>query len=138
VEVKNAIILFALGMALLIVWGPISTKKHLARMRYALTDKRVISLNTETGKAIAAPLPEVEAARIVEAGPGTCHVLLGAPILESSPKKLPTLAMHGKDAEGDDKVKIAKGVVFYNISAGDGKTLRALLNPMAVVEGAAA
>jgi hypothetical protein len=46
--------------------------------------------------------------------------------------------MHGRDAEGEDQVKISRGMVFYNISVEAGNALRALLQPLTVVQYAAA
>jgi hypothetical protein len=137
IEVKNIIIFFALGFSLLILWSPISNKKHLARMRYAITDKRVIALATGIGKAFAMPLPALDAVHIVQPGPGTCHILFGSSVAKASGKKLLSLTMHGQDAEGEDKVKISKGMVFYNISAEAGNVLRVLLQPLGVVQDAA-
>jgi hypothetical protein len=137
-EMKNVIIFFILGLALLILWGPIANKKRLARMRYAVTDKRIIAFSTEIDKAFAMSLTALDAVRIVQAGPGTCHVLFGSSVAKASGKKLLSLTLHGRDAEGEDKVKISKGMVFYNISAEAGNTLRALLPPPAVVQYAAA
>jgi hypothetical protein len=138
IEVKNIIIIFALGFSLLILWSPISNKKHLARMRFAITDKRVIALATGIGKAFAMSLPSLDAVHIVQAGPGTCHILFGSSVAKASGKKLLSLTMHGRDPEGEDKVKISKGMVFYNISAEAGNTLRALLQPLSVVQEGAA
>jgi hypothetical protein len=137
-EVKNVIIIFSLGFALLILWNPISNKKHLTHMRYAITDQRVIALSTGIGKAFAVPLPALDAVRIVQAGPGTCHILFGSSVAKASGKKLLSLTMHGQDVEGEDKVKISKGMVFYNISAEAGNALRALLQPLIAVQDAAA
>ncbi|MDR0577343.1 MAG: hypothetical protein LBI87_07370 [Candidatus Accumulibacter sp.] len=131
IELKNVIIFLCLGISLLVIWSPISTRKHLSSMRYAITDKRVIALSTETDKAITMPLSALDAMRVVQAGPETCHILLGSSISGASGKKLTALAMHGQDAEGEDKVKTSKGVVFYNISAGAESTLRVLLQPLA-------
>jgi hypothetical protein len=138
IEVKNVIIFFALGFALLILWSPISNKKHLARMRYAVTDQRVIALSSGIGKAFAMPLPALDAVRILQAGPGTCHILFGSSVGKVSGKKLLSLTMHGRDVEGEDKVKISKGMVFYNISAEAGNALRVLLQPRVAVQDAAA
>jgi hypothetical protein len=138
IEVKNVVLIFTLGFALLIVWGPISNKKRLAGMRYALTDKRVIAFATGIGKALVMSLSALDAVRIVQAAPGTCHILLGSPVAKASGKKLLALTMYGRDAEGEDKVKVSKGMVFYNLSAEDGNTLRVLLQPLTVVQDAAA
>jgi hypothetical protein len=137
IEVKNVIIVFSLGFALLILWSPISSKKHLTRMKYAITNKRVIAFSTGIGKMFAMPLPAIDAARIVQAGPGTCHILFGSSVAKASGKKLLALTMHGQDVEGEDKVKVAKGMVFYNISTDAGNILRALLQPLAVQDAAA-
>jgi hypothetical protein len=136
IEVKNVIIFFVLGFVMLILWGPISNQKHLARMRYAVTDKRVIALSAGTSKAFAMSLPALDAVRIVRAGPGICHILFGSSVAKASGKKLQSLTMHGRDAEGEDKVKISKGMVFYNVSAEAGSLLRTLLQPLVVVQDA--
>jgi hypothetical protein len=138
IEVKNIIIVFVLGFSLLILWNPISNKKHLARMRYAVTDQRVIALSTGIGKAFAMPLPALDVVHIVQAGPGTCHILFGSSVAKASGKKLLSVTMHGRDAEGEDKVKISKGMVFYNVSAEAGNALRALLQPLVAVQDGAA
>jgi hypothetical protein len=39
--------------------------------------------------------------------------------------------MYGRDVDGEGKVKISKGMVFYNISTEAGSTLHALLQPAA-------
>ncbi|MDR2113554.1 MAG: hypothetical protein LBQ62_10760 [Candidatus Accumulibacter sp.] len=138
IEVKNVIIIFALGFALLILWSPISNKKRLAGIKYAVTDKRVIALSTGIGKAFAMSLSSLDGVRIVPAGPGTCHILFGSSVAKASGKKLLSLTMHGQDAEGEDKVKISRGMVFYNISTEAGNILRALLQPLTVVQNGAA
>jgi len=138
IEVKNVVIIFTLGFALLILWGPISNKKHLAGMRYAITDKRVIAFAKGIDKALVISLPALDAVRIVQAGHGTCHILFGSSVAKASGKKLLALTMYGQDAEGEDKVKTSRGMVFYNISAEDGNTLRVLLQALIVVQDAAA
>ena len=137
-EVKNVVIFFTLGFSLLILWGPVSNKKRIAQMRYAITNQRVIALSTGIGKAFAMSLPALDAVRIVQAGPETCHVLFGSSVANVSGKKLLALSMHGQDPEGEDKVKTSKGIVFYNISAEAGNMLRALLQASVVVQAAAA
>jgi predicted membrane channel-forming protein YqfA (hemolysin III family) len=138
IEVKSVILFFTLGFSLLILWGPVSNKKRIAQMKYAITNKRVIALSAGIGKAFAMSLPAPDAVRIVQAGPGTCHILFGSSVANASGKKLLALSMHGQDPEGEDKVKTSKGIVFYNISADAGNMLRALLQPQAVVQKAAA
>jgi hypothetical protein len=101
-------------------------------MIYAITDKRVIALSTGIGKAFAMSLLELDAVRLVQAGPGTCHLLFGSSVVKVSGKKLLALTLHGQDAEGEDKVRISKGIVFYNISTEAGNALRALLQPLVV------
>jgi hypothetical protein len=138
IEVKPVIIVFALGFALLILWGPIANRRHLIRMKYAITDKRVIAFSTGTGKAFAMPLSALDAVRVAYASPGTCHVLFGSSVAKASGKKLVSLTMHGRDTEGEDKVRVSKGMVFYNISAEAGMTLSALLSPSVIVQKTAA
>ncbi|MDR0440258.1 MAG: hypothetical protein LBI59_04650 [Candidatus Accumulibacter sp.] len=137
IEVKNVIIVFGLGFALLIIWGPIANKKHLSRMKYAITNQRIIAFSTGISKAFAMPLSALDAVRIVHASPGTCHVLFGSPVAKASGKKLMTLTLHGRDPEGEDKVKTSKGMVFYNINAEAGMALSALLPPSTIVQKAA-
>ena len=132
IEVKSVIMIFTLGFTLLIIWGPVSNRQRIARMIYAITDKRVIALSTGIGKAFAMSLPELDAVRLVQAGPGTCHLLFGSSVAKVSGKKLLALTLHGQDAEGEDKVRISKGIVFYNISTEAGNALRALLQPLVV------
>jgi hypothetical protein len=138
IEVKNVILFFVLGFALLILWNPIANKKHLSRMKYAVTDKRVIAFSAGIGKAFAMPLSALDGVRFAQAAAGTCHILFGSPVAKATGKKLMSLTMHGRDVEGEDKVKISKGMVFYNVDSEAGKTLRALLQTLTSVQDAAA
>ena len=141
VEPSYGVSVVCLGIALLILWRPLSNQKHIAAMRYVLTDGRLIAFSAKTKKKHSMPLPALDVARLARAGAGTCHALFGSPALKASRRKLTALAIRDavarEDAEGD--ADSAGGMVFYNISADAGKALRVLLErPFAAGEGSSA
>ncbi|MDR0380326.1 MAG: hypothetical protein LBI62_10385 [Candidatus Accumulibacter sp.] len=103
-------------------------------MKYAITDQRIIAFSMGTGKAFAMSLSALDTVRIAHASPGTCHVLFGSSVAKASGKKLMLLTMHGRDTDGEDKVRISKGMVFYNISTEAGMALSALLPPSIAIQ----
>jgi hypothetical protein len=129
IELTSGVVVFCLVISLLILWRPVSNKKFISGMKYAVTDRRLIAFSTKSDRVQIVPLPALDAARLVRAGAGTCHVLLGTPAVKASAKKLPALAIYGQDAEGEGNVKTPKGMVFYNINADAGSAVHALLKP---------
>jgi hypothetical protein len=127
IELTYGVVVFCLVVSLLILWRPISNKKFISGMKYAVTDRRLLALSTKSDRMQILPLPALDTARLVQAGIGTCHVLFGAPVVKAPAKKLPALAIYGQDAEGEGNAKTTKGMVFYNISADAGSAVHALL-----------
>ncbi|MDR1481123.1 MAG: hypothetical protein LBI74_00685 [Synergistaceae bacterium] len=126
VELKMGVVIICAAISLVIAWSPVSDKKNIKKLRYAITDRRAITVYSEGDKTFSVALSDIDAARLERAGNETSHLRLGSSTFGASLKKLLAIALNG-DYETKDSEKIYKGLIFYNISASDGKKVCDLL-----------
>jgi hypothetical protein len=126
VELKAGVVVICAIIALVIAWSPLADKKGIKKLRFAITDKRVITANQEGDKIYSLVISDIDAARMERANNDTRHFRLGSSTFDTPLKKLPAIALNGK-YETNDNVKTYTGLVFYNISASDGEKIYDLL-----------
>ena len=129
IEIKSGLMIFFVFVPLFIIWMPVSDKNRVKKLTYAVTDKRVIILSGTHNKPITMPLSAVDDIRIEDADNGNRHVRIGSAVFKAPAKKLPGLACRGESA--DENRDTYNGLVFFNLSAEDGKTVYNLLKPTA-------
>lgn len=125
-EIKTGIVIFFLAISAIIVWMPISDKGRIKKLLYGITDRRVIVTAQENSDPITMPIADIDDIRIDEGDNGNCHVRVGSRVFKASAKKLPGLAYRGEYDDQDGKKKY-KGLVLFNVTAKDGKTIESLL-----------
>lgn len=126
-EIKTGMVIFFLGITAIILFMPLSDKSKIKKLLYAITDKKLIVTSKEgNDTAIQLPIDAIDDFRIDTGDNGNCHVRVGTSVFKAAVRKLPVLAYRG---EFDDKdgTKVHKGVVLFNVSAEDGKTIGKLL-----------
>ena len=127
-EIKTGVMIFCSIVPLFIVWRPISDRNKVKKLSYVVTNKRAIAVSQEDSKPISMPLTAIDAVHMDKGDNGNCHVRVGSSVLKASSGKLPDLAYRGDfTSQGGDKTY--KGLVFFNVSAEDGKTIHSLLKP---------
>ena len=128
-EIRKGIMAFCAVIPLMLAWGPVTDKNNVKKLRYAVTDKKIIVVYSDTDKAFTMNTADVDELRFEKTVNGNCHLRLGSPVFKVSARKLTGLAFRGEfDTEGNDK--IYKGLVFYNLSAEDGNAIHTLLKPL--------
>lgn len=127
-EAKTGLVLFLLAISFFILWMPLSDKGKIKKLLYAITDKRVIIGTSENNPPITMPIADIDAIRLDNADNGNCHVRMGSTVFKAAPRKLPGLAYSGKYIHENDAKKYT-GLLFYNVSAEDGKAISTLLEP---------
>ena len=127
-EIRKGVMFFCAIIPIMVACGPITDKGNIKKLRYPVTDKRLIITSAgETGKECAMDVTDVDEWRVEKTANGNCHVRIGSKIFKASARKLISLATHGDyDMKGNDK--IYKGLVLYNLSAEDGDTIYNILN----------
>ena len=133
-EIKKGVLAVCSVIPLLVAWGPMANKNNIKKLLYAVTNKKAIVVSQEDGKPLTMRIADIDGLRIEKTNNGNCHVKLGSPVFKASPRKLPGLAIHGEFDVKDNNDKIYTGLVFYNVSAEDGKAIRDLEKPPNVVE----
>jgi hypothetical protein len=126
VELKPGAIIICAIIPLAMAWGPVGDKKNMKKLRYAITNKRVITANIDGNKIHSLAISDIDAARLERSGNETSHLRFGSSTFSAPLKKLPDIALNGK-YETKDSEKTYTGLVFYNISEGDGKEIYDLL-----------
>ncbi|MDR1534149.1 MAG: hypothetical protein LBU64_03515 [Planctomycetota bacterium] len=128
-EIKTGVVIFLAGVSLMIVLMPVMDKRKVQKLLYAITDKKVNIISEENDNPISIPLADIDDIRVDKGDKGNCHVRVGSAVFKASVKKLPGLAFRGEFVSRDDGKKTYKGLVFFNVSAEDGKTIGKLLKP---------
>ncbi len=126
VAIQKSILLFCAAVPVFIIGMAITDKNKVQKLVYAVTDKRAIVLSD---KPISMRIADIDDIRVDDADDGNCHIRVGSPAFKASAKKLPVLAYRGESSDQDNTVY--KGLAFFNVSAEDQKTIRALLKPAA-------
>jgi hypothetical protein len=126
VELRAGTIIICAIVSLILAWSPVGDKKNMGKLRYAITNRRVISANLESDKIHSLAIPDIDAARLECADDETSHLRFGSSTFKEPLKKLPGIALNGK-YEMKDSVRTYTGLIFYNISAGEGKEICDLL-----------
>lgn len=127
-EAKLGLVLFLLAISLLIIWMPVSDRSKIKKLLYAITDKRVIIGSSENTPPITMPIADIDAIRLDQGDNGNCHIRMGSSIFKAASRKLPGLAYSGKYVHENDDKKYT-GLLFFNVSAEDGKKISTLLEP---------
>ncbi len=125
-QLSIGVILFLLCFSLMILWMPISDKTRVKKLSYAVTDKKIIVVSTENTDPVVMRIKDIDGVRIDQADNGNCHVRAGKAAFKASPRKLPVIAHRGEYTD-ENGVKVYKGIVFFNVTAEDGKTISNLL-----------
>ncbi|MDL2272617.1 hypothetical protein LJC23_06260 [Desulfovibrio sp. OttesenSCG-928-I05] len=124
VEIKTGVMAFFIAVPVLVVGMAIADKGKVAKLLYAVTDKRAIILSEAP---ISMTIADIDAIRIDPADDDNSHIRVGSTTFTTSAKKLPFLAYRGEKMPDSDKTY--RGMVFFNVNAKDAKTLRDLLQP---------
>jgi hypothetical protein len=132
-EIKTSVMVICAAVPLLIAWSPVGDKSNIKKLRYAVTDKKMIVISSEGGKECILPIMDLDAIRIEKAGDGTCHLRFGSSIFNVPARKLPSLAIRG-EYEVSNNTRRYTGLVFYNVKTGDGETICDFLKPHASIE----
>ncbi|MDR1377423.1 MAG: hypothetical protein LBJ22_07910 [Synergistaceae bacterium] len=137
-ELKTVVMVICVAIPLLIAWSPVGDKNNIKKLSYTVTDKKIIVVPSENSKEYVLPIVDIDTIRIEKAGSGTCHMRFGSPAFKASTKKLLGLAIRGEFKVGKNDEKTYTGLVFYNISVGDGDVICDLLKSRISIEGNAA
>ena len=121
-EIKKGIMLFCAAIPIMLAWGPITDKNNVKKLLFAVTDKKVMVVPSETETACIMRIADIDELRLEKTANGNCHVRLGSPVFKASARKLPVLAFRG-EFDIEDNKKAYKGLVFYNVSAEDGNAI---------------
>jgi hypothetical protein len=90
-ELKPGVMGFCICVGLLMLYGPFRNKKSVLRLRYAITDKRILVASTEKERVLSMPLSAIDGVRVEKAGDGTSHIRFGSSVFEASRKKTPDI-----------------------------------------------
>jgi hypothetical protein len=136
-EIKTSAMVICAVIPLFIFWSPVGDKNRIKKLRYALTNKKVLIVTEDAAssdKPCVLPLTAIEAARVEKTDEGTCSLRLGSSTFKTSARKLPSLAIRGNFELSDGNEKTYNGLVFYNIRDEDGDAVCELLKSYAVIE----
>ena len=136
-EVKTVVMVICVAVPLLIAWSPVGDRNNVKKLLYTVTDKKIIVASSEASKEYVLPIADIGVMRIEKAGDDTCHLRFGSPTFKASTKKLLALAVRGEFKVLKNDEKVYTGLVFYNISAGDGDVICDLLKSRISIEGSA-
>ena len=125
-DIKIGVVLFLLAISAIILWMPISDNLKIKKLLYGITDKNVFVVSPDNAEPIMLPLPNNDEFRIENADNGNYHVKVGVPTFKMSARKLAVSAYRG-EYDNDEGRKVYTGLVFFNISAKDGKMAEDLL-----------
>ena len=128
-EIKKGVMIFCAAIPAMIAWSPVADRNNIKKLLYAITDKKVIVISSEADKACTMSIDDIDRVRVEKTVNGNCHVRVASPVFKTSARKLPGLAFRG-EFDNINNNKIYKGLVFYNVSAEDGNTIRGLLKPL--------
>jgi hypothetical protein len=137
-EIKTSAMVICAIVPLFIFWSPTGDKNRIKKLRYAITNKRILVVaagSTGSDKPCTLPLTAIGTVRVEKAGKETCNLRLGPSTFRASARKLPALAIRGNFDTNANNERIYNGLVFYNIINGDGEAAGDLLKPYAVIEG---
>jgi hypothetical protein len=119
-------LIFTIGIPLFVFVNPIRDRSYIKNQIYALTDRRAIVCN-KSNKEMSLPIGIIDSVRVEKSsGEGCCHVALGSPATGAPTSKFRKIALSGKRDKDDSCI----GIVFYNINARDGDTIRGIINEM--------
>lgn len=127
-DIKTGVMIVLLAISFIILWMPISDKSKIKKLTYAITDKRAIIVSKENNNPIAMNFADIDAIRTDKGDNGNSSVRVGSAVFKAAPRKLPGLAYHGEFVSQNDN-KTYTGLVFFNVSAEDGRTISNLLEP---------
>jgi hypothetical protein len=136
-EVKTSALVICAVVPLFIFWSPVGDKNRIKKLRYAITNKKVLVATEGSAgseKPCVLPLAAIGAVRVEKADEETCNLRLGPSTFKAPARKLPPLAIRGNFETSSSSEKIYNGLVLYNISDGDGETVCDLLKSYAVIE----
>ncbi len=125
-DISLGVVGFCLCISLLILWMPFSDKTRVKKLSYAVTDRNVFVVSAENTEPVVMPIKNVDAVRVDKGDNGNCHVRVGSGVFRASARKLPVMAHRGEYDDQNGK-KVYKGVVFFNVTAEDGRIISNLL-----------
>ena len=128
-EIMMGVMIFFLVFPLLFAWWPVTDKNKVKKLVYAVTNKKAFTVSQENDKARVMHIADIDGIRVEETKNGNCHIRIGSPAFKAPERNLPLLSSHGVSASQDENDNKCKGLVFYNVSAEDGKTISGLLKP---------
>ena len=127
-EIKTGVMVICAAVPLMLAWGPIIDRNKVKKLLYAVTNKNAIIVSEEDDKSRTMYIGDIDGLRVDKTNNGNCHIRVGSSVFKASVRKLPSLAFLG-EFDTIDNDKIYKGLVFYNVSAEDGKAICDLLKP---------
>jgi hypothetical protein len=136
-EIKVSAMVICAVVPLFIFWSPVGDKNRIKKLRYAITNKKVLVVSegaVSSEKPCVLPLAAVGTVRVEKADKGTCNLRLGASTFKASARKLLPLAIRGSFESNSNNEKTYNGLVLYNIGNSDGEAACDLLKSYAVIE----
>ena len=125
-EIKKGVMFFCAIIPVMVAWGPLTDRKNVKKLSYAVTDKRAIVVYSESSTPYSMRIADIDKVQAEKTANGNSHIRVGSPVFKVAARKLPSLAFRGDfDTKGSDK--IFTGLVFYNVTAEDEKAVCNLL-----------